>query len=94
MKHNLILGLQSQRSIRLVIVKHVTIRLKCGSGCGTQRMRNGCGDKMRNGYGDKMRNGYGDKMRNGYGDKMRNGYGDKMRHFNEFFCLIFTFLCL
>ena len=50
-------------------------------------------ERMRNGYGDKMRNGYGDKMRNGYGDKMRNGYGDKMRHFNEFFRLIFTFLC-
>ena len=48
---------------------------------------------MRNGYGDKMRNEYGDKMRNGYGDKMRNGYVDKMRHFNEFFRLIFTFLC-
>ena len=32
----------------IVIVKHVTIRLKCGSGCGsTERMRNGYGDKMR-----------------------------------------------
>jgi hypothetical protein len=33
MKHNVTLGI-SQRSTRLVIVKHVTIRLKCG--CGTE----------------------------------------------------------
>ena len=26
-------------------------------------------------------------------ERMRNGYGDKMRHLNEFFRLIFTFLC-
>jgi hypothetical protein len=28
----------TQRSMRLVIVPHVTIRLKCGSGCGTERI--------------------------------------------------------
>ncbi len=37
------------------------VRLKCGYGCGTERI---CGTE-RNGYEDKMRNGYGDKMRNG-----------------------------
>jgi hypothetical protein len=41
MKHNLILGIQSQRSIRLVIVKHVTIRINCG----TELMWNGYRDK-------------------------------------------------
>jgi hypothetical protein len=42
------------------------VRLKCGSGCGTERMRNGT-DAERNGYGVKTRNGYGVKMRNGWG---------------------------
>jgi predicted RNase H-related nuclease YkuK (DUF458 family) len=41
MKHNLILGIQSQRSIRLVVVKHVTIRINCG----TELMWNGYRDK-------------------------------------------------
>jgi hypothetical protein len=43
MKNNLILGIKS-KSMRLVIEKHVTIRLKCGSGCGADA----------DGYGDKI----------------------------------------
>ena len=59
----------------------VGVRLKCGSGCGTDgvKVRNGTdGVKIRNGYGVKMRNGtdmglkYGTE-RNGCGVKMQNG---------------------
>ena len=46
------------------------VRLKCGSGYGTERMRNGTDIAERNGYGVKTRNG---TERNGYGVKMRNG---------------------
>ena len=59
------------------------VRLKCGSGYGTERiLRNGT---ERNGYGVKTRNG---TERNGYGVKMRNGterngYGVKMRNGTE-----------
>ena len=55
------------------------VRLKCGSGCGTERMGLKCGTegvKMRNGTdGVKKRNGTERvKMRNGTdGVKMRNG---------------------
>ena len=42
--------------MRLVIVKHVTVKMR-------KRMRNGSTERMRNRYRDKMRNGYGDKMR-------------------------------
>ena len=64
-----------------LLKSNVTIRLKCGSGCGTQRTYGADAERI----WDKMGNGYGDKMGNGYGDKMGNGYGDKMRRFNEFF---------
>jgi hypothetical protein len=62
--------------MRLVIVKHVTIRLKCGSGCG-------CTERMRNGYGDKMRNGYGDKMRH---------FNEFSPHFHVSVFFIYVFL--
>jgi hypothetical protein len=32
------LGNIKSKSMRLVIVKHVTLRLKCGSGCETERV--------------------------------------------------------
>jgi hypothetical protein len=61
---------------------HITVydrvRLKRGSGYGTERMRNGTDMAERNGTDKGLkcgteRNGYGVKMRNGYGVKMRNG---------------------
>ena len=49
-------------------VKFNGVRLKCGSGCGTD------GVKMRNGYGVKMRNGTdGVKMRNGTDMGLKRG---------------------
>jgi hypothetical protein len=67
--------------MRLVIVKHVTVKMR-------KRMRNGADPRMRNRYGDKMRAGTDMGIKCG-----RNGYGDKMRRSKEFFRPIFTFLC-
>ena len=77
----------------LLICQNYRVRLKRGSGYGTERMRNGTDMVERNGYGVKTRNGterngYGVKTRNGtdMGLKRgteRNGYGVKMRNGTE-----------
>ena len=62
------IGRYSRSVTQASICPRFRVRLKCGSGYGTER--NGYCGTERNGYGVKTRNG---TERNGYGVKTRNG---------------------